>query len=268
MPSATERQQITEALHKALLFNLIIEAEQDAESSDSSSGTSDDDTSESEDEEGPSQVEDHLHSIPALYTDHYYNTHKSITKTDVNLRLLLEDYKINRPEIFRSYLQITPDCFDDLVSIIKDDDIFLNNSNNEQMGVKHQVAIALYRFGHYGNAVSTVKVALWAGYGYGTVRLATKRVMAALCSERFRRSAIRWSSEEAKEVAKAWVENHSCPGWRDGWLMVDGTLVPLFMRPAHYGNNWFDRKSNYSLNVQVTTILHPHLTCMQVTPLK
>ena len=114
-------------------------------------------------------MEYHLHSIAALYTDHYYNTCESITKTDVNLRLLLEDYKINWPEIFRSYLRITPDCFDDLVSIIKDDDIFLNNSNNEQMGVKHQVAIALYRFGHYGNAVNIVKVALWVGYGYGTV---------------------------------------------------------------------------------------------------
>ena len=43
MPSTTERQQIMETLHKALLFNLIIEAEQDMESSDSSSGTSDDD---------------------------------------------------------------------------------------------------------------------------------------------------------------------------------------------------------------------------------
>ena len=55
MPSTTERQQITEALHKALLFNLIIEAEQDEESSDSSSsGTSgsDDITLESKDEEG------------------------------------------------------------------------------------------------------------------------------------------------------------------------------------------------------------------------
>jgi hypothetical protein len=211
MPSTTERQQITEALHKALLFNLIIDPEQDVETSDSSSGTSDVDSSssESEDEEGPSQVEDHLCSIAALYTNHYYNTHGSIAKTGVNLQLLLEDYKINRPEIFRSYLRITPACFDDLVSIIKDDDIFLNNSNNEQMSVEHQVAVALYRFGHYGNSVSTVKVGLWAGYGYGTVRLATKRVMAALCSERFRRSAIRWSSEEAKEAAKAWVEDHS-----------------------------------------------------------
>jgi hypothetical protein len=171
MPSTTERQQITEALHKALLFNLIVEAEleQDAESSDSSSGTSDDNTSESDDEEGPSQVEDHLHSIAALYTDHYYNTRDSITKTDVNLQLLMEDYKINCPEIFRSYLRITPDCFNDLVSIIKDEDVFLNDSNNEQMPVAHQLAIALYRFGHYGNAMSTVKVALWAGYGYGTV---------------------------------------------------------------------------------------------------
>ena len=85
--------------------------------------------------------------------------------------------------------------------------------------------------------------------------------MAALCSEWFCRSAIRWTSEEAKEVAKAWVKDHSCPGWWDGWLMVDGTLVLLFMHPAHYGNNWFDRKSNYSLNVQVTAILSITLVC-------
>ena len=229
--------------------NLIIKAKQDAESSDSSSGTSNDSSSESESEEGPSQVEDHLHSIAALYTDHYYNTQESIIKTDVNLCLLMEDYKINHPEIFRSYLQITPKCFDDLVRIIKDEDVFLNNSNNEQMSIEHQVAIALYRFGHYGNAVSTVKVGLWAGYGYGTVQLTTMHVMAALCSEQFHQSAIRWPSEEAKEVAKAYVEDHSCLGWQDGWLMVNGMLVPLFMHPDHYSNNWFDWKSNYSLNV-------------------
>jgi hypothetical protein len=75
--------------------------------------------------------------------------------------------------------------------------------------------------------------------------------MSALCNNRFRRSAIRWSSPEAKETAKSWVESNSCAAWRGGWCMVDGTLVPLFMRPAFFGNNWFDRKSNYSLNVQV-----------------
>ena len=52
--------------------------------------------------DGQSQVEDHLHSIAALYTDHHYNTCKSITKTHANLQLLVEHYKINFPEIFRS----------------------------------------------------------------------------------------------------------------------------------------------------------------------
>ena len=52
------------------------------------------------------------------------------------------------------------------------------------------------------------------GYGgYNTVCLATKQVMAVTCSERFRHSAIQWSSDEAKEAAKAWVEEQSCPAW-------------------------------------------------------
>ncbi|KAI5884959.1 uncharacterized protein SCHCODRAFT_01110332, partial [Schizophyllum commune H4-8] len=38
---------------------------------------------------------------------------------------------------------------------------------------------------------------------------------------------------------------------RDGWLTVDGTLVPLYCRPGHFGNTFYNRKSNYSLNVQV-----------------
>jgi hypothetical protein len=33
--------------------------------------------------------------------------------------------------------------------------------------------------------------------------------------------------------------------------MVDGTLIPLFQQPVFFGNVWFDRKSNYSLNLQV-----------------
>ena len=41
----------------------------------------------------------------------------------------------------------------------------------------------------------------------------------------------------------------SFPVWCNGWLIVDGTLVPLFQHPAFYGNTWFDHKSNYSMNV-------------------
>jgi hypothetical protein len=126
-----------------------------------------------------------------------------------------------------------------------------------QMPIEEQLAIAFYHFGHYGNAASTVKVALWAGVGYGTVCLVTCRIMQACCDESFWRSSLRWADDDAKEHAKAWVEENSCPAWRNGWLMVDGTLVPLYARPAFYGNVFFDRKSNYSLNVQVSKA-----TCM------
>ncbi|KAL1724902.1 hypothetical protein EV714DRAFT_185168, partial [Schizophyllum commune] len=162
----------------------------------------------------------------------------------------LNEYKTHCPEIFRSYLRITPACFDALVDILGDDPVFQNNSHNKQMPVAHQLVIALYRFGHYGNTASNIKVALLFGVGFGTVNLVTSRVIKAICSERFRTAALQWPGEEEQEKAKQWVEEASCPAWREGWLMVDGTLVPLFRRPGHFGNSFYDRKSNYPLNVQ------------------
>ena len=97
-----------------------------------------------------------------------------------------------------------------------------------------QLAIALYHFGHYRNAASTMKVALGAGVGFGTVPLVSKRVIKALNSEQFYHSSVGWSSEGAKATAKALVEEASCPAWCDKWLMVDGTLVPLFMCPGSH----------------------------------
>jgi hypothetical protein len=118
--------------------------------------------------------------------------------------------------------------------------------------VAEQLAIALFRFGHYGNATNTMKTALWAGVGYGTVHLVTKQVMTAVCGEQFCQAALHWPDPAAIEHAKSWVEENSCPAWRNGWAMVDGTLVPLHARPGFYGNTWYDRKSNYSMNVQVS----------------
>lgn len=258
---------LADALHQAFLVNIIAEAEihmgdegfdseleddsEDPDTDETSSDSCSSTDSSSEDEVLPSTSESILDTVAELYSQRYLNARDPITKSNTTLHILLTDWKLNHPDIFRSYLHINPPCFDALVLAIQDEDVFHNNSNNAQMPVEQQVAIALYRFGHFGNAASTMKVALWAGVGFGTVPLVTGRVMKAICSDRFRRSAVRWSSAEAKEVAKGWVEENSCPAWRDGWCMVDGTLVPLFMRPAFYGNNWFDRKSNYSLNVQV-----------------
>jgi hypothetical protein len=120
-----------------------------------------------------------------------------------------------------------------------------------QLLVDEQLAIALFRFGHDSNAASVDAIAQWAGVSCGTVVNSTRRVMIAFLA--LHDSVIHWPSEEEKEEVKDWVESVSCSEWRDGFCMVDGTLVPLFEKPGHHGEAYFDRKSNYSLNIQVTT---------------
>jgi hypothetical protein len=187
-----------------------------------------------------------------LYQDRYQEERRAIPKTGDNIETLLNIYKASFPDIFRSFMHMSPACFDTLVNSIKDHPIFHNDSNNSQMPVEKQVAIALYRFAHYGNAASMLKVALWGGVGNGTACLLTSRVMTAVCDERFQRATMPWLGSTETEDAKAWVKEHSCPVWRDGWLMVDGTLIPLYQCPHYHGNAFFDQKSNYSLNLQVS----------------
>jgi hypothetical protein len=201
-----------------------------------------------------------------LYSWQYLADRGKITKDRTQLYILLGHYKLERPDMFRSYLCIDPGCFDDLVTVIQDDPVFHNNSNHAQMPVTEQLAIALYRFGHYRNASSTLKVALWAGVGFGTVLLVTNRILAALCPERFRKSALRWTSDVAKATAKAWVVEASCPQWADGWLMVDRMLVPLHIRPGFFGNVFYDHKSNYSMNVQVGMLVAMTVVFTEILP--
>jgi hypothetical protein len=211
---------------------------------------------DSDSDEESLAVAQYIVDMGHLYATRYLQEHVPIPKSSAFLNLLLSTYKTNHPEIFRSYLRVYPACFDNLVAILAEDSIFHSDSNNFQMPVDHQLAIALYRFGHYGNAASTWKVALQFGVGFGTAILVTSRVMKACCSIQFRTSALQWPDAVRKEVAKEWVEENSCPAWRDGWLMVDGTLVPLARRPGFFGNVFFDRKCNYSMNVQVCSSIY------------
>ncbi|KAL1659436.1 hypothetical protein GGF50DRAFT_131012 [Schizophyllum commune] len=153
---------------------------------------------------------------------------------------LLTVLKPHRPDKFCENLRVTPATFDKLLAAIQNDPVFYNNSQNDQIDVSHQLAIALYRFGHFGNAVSLQKVANWSGYSKGTVNLVTRRVMTALLRPSFRERCVRRPTDTEKERAKQWVEAHSCKEWRDGYCMVDGTLVPLYTRPYFFGESYFD----------------------------
>ncbi|KIJ61906.1 hypothetical protein HYDPIDRAFT_95658 [Hydnomerulius pinastri MD-312] len=253
MPAQSERQQTANVLLQAYLASIVAESRAHADPpTSSSSGSSDsDDSSSSSEDELLAASGMMLRALGSLYSRRYLAERQPINKSGKNLLLLLTDWKFSRPEIFCAHVRMTPECFDLLLAALQTDPVFHNNSNLPQMPVDMQLAIALYRFGHYGNAISTTMVGLWAGIGFGTVRLITNRVLTALCRQEFRRAAIYWPTGVEREEAKQWVEENSCPAWRDGWVMVDGTLIPLYARPGYFGNTWYDHKSNYSLNLQV-----------------
>jgi hypothetical protein len=60
--------------------------------------------------------------------------------------------KHEKPKDFQLYLCVNPLTFDHLVNVICQHLVFYNNSPNGQMPVKDQLAIALFCFGHFGNA--------------------------------------------------------------------------------------------------------------------
>jgi len=54
---------------------------------------------------------------------------------------------------------------------------------------------------------------------------------------------------QEKRKTKAMVAEKVIDEWRGGWCMIDGTLVRLNSKPYYFGEWFFDRKSNYSVNI-------------------
>ncbi|KAK9311617.1 hypothetical protein V1524DRAFT_24399 [Lipomyces starkeyi] len=192
---------------------------------------------------------------------YYLSDRIMIPRSQEQFWLLMGHYKNHNSQLFRNKLRVTPETFDALVNVLEKADVFLqlDTMRNGCLSVEKHVAIALYRFGHYGNRASIEEVAAWAGVSAGTVENATNRVMSAIFSSGVRQAAIRWPTGEEKEVYKAWVEDRTCPAWRNGWCFIDGTMIPLYSKPNYYGDRFFDRKHNYSFNIQVSWFKVAHI---------
>jgi hypothetical protein len=165
---------------------------------------------------------------------------------------LLQIWREGNVDQYRRKVRVDPSTFDGLVEKICRHPIFTNNSNIPQKPVSTQLAIFLYRAGHYGNAASPEAIGHWAGVSPGTVVNCTNRVMLALLS--LHDDVVHLPTLEEKESAKAWVAEQVCPEWGNGHLMVDGTKFPLFQRPGLHGDTWFDKNKDYSLDCQVSTL--------------
>jgi hypothetical protein len=63
--------------------------------------------------------------------------------------------------------------------------------------------------------------------------------------------AIHFPEADEKEDAKDYVEEHTCPEWRNGFLLVDGTKFSFFQRPGLHGDTWFNKDGEYSIDCHV-----------------
>src|SRR5258708_15197968 len=185
--------------------------------------------------------------IGLLLTTHCIFPHE-VTKCS-QLGLVLNCFKFDDTYHFQLNLCVSPSTFNTLLTLVENHPVFYNSSHQDQMPVECQLAIALYRFGHFGNAASVELVAQWARCSTGSVVNATCRVIRSFLL--LHDQAICWPNAEEKREASDWIESVSCHAWHLGFCMVDRTLIPLHSKPRHYGEQFFDCKSNYSLSLMV-----------------
>jgi hypothetical protein len=270
--TASEFSQNDESDHSSLSEMSSLDVESDADvlcwqdvtesgwDTESASGGSDGDDEESldDDKDGddifprPGLQSWIQRELNEMYAKQYKAPCEELPRGPSFLQFVLDKYKTLQPDQFHQGLHVMPSTFDRILEKISDHPVFFNNSNNPQNPVEVQLAVTLYHFSHYGNAASLERVRKWAGVGKGSVTKMTRRVMTALLNSDFIKETVRMPTEEEKEEAKIWIEEHSCKYWRNGWLFVDGTLISLYIPPYWYGESYFDRKCNYSLNVQVS----------------
>ncbi|KAG2335920.1 hypothetical protein BDR05DRAFT_978879 [Suillus weaverae] len=98
--------------------------------------------------------------------------------------------------------------------------------------------------GHYGNAISNEDVCQWVGVRIGSITNCTNHIMIALFEHHDRFIFF------PKYVLKIY------PQWHNGIFTTDSSMINLCNKPGLYGETFFSRKSDYSLNCQVVAIPH------------
>ena len=97
-----------------------------------------------------------FNELKQMYTHRYETPHKWLPKPNPPfLKYVLDMLKVHRPDNFRAELRVSPHTFNCLIEAITNDPVFVRHSEfSIQAPVQDQLAVALYRFGHYGNAAS------------------------------------------------------------------------------------------------------------------
>ncbi|KAF8999208.1 hypothetical protein BDZ89DRAFT_969538 [Hymenopellis radicata] len=170
-----------------------------------------------------------LETLYELKTTRYLRLRPPVPKSS-QLGLLWAYYEDPAyPVLMLDMAPVSPRVFDFILEMIQDHPVFTNESTSSQAPIDEQLAITLFRLGHYGNAASVKVIARQFG-----------------------------CSEGEKEVEKCWIAKELGMEdglWKEGWLMYDGTIVVLYRHPGYQGDGYYTRKANYGLNVQACSNL-------------
>ncbi|KAG2338014.1 hypothetical protein BDR05DRAFT_894333, partial [Suillus weaverae] len=109
----------------------------------------------------------------------------------------------------------------------------------------------LSQISNNGNAISNEDVCQWAGVSVGPVTNCTNHVMIALLAKHDKFIFFPTLDSDDAGRSQKFVQDHTCPEWRNGILAADGSLINLCDKPGLYGETFYSRKSQYSLNCQV-----------------
>lgn len=141
---------------------------------------------------------------------------------------------------FRQVLRMFCERFHRVLEVISKYAGISNNPRHPQKYVELQLAVALYRFGHFGNGTSQELVAQMFVVSEGAVDDYVNWVIEALMN--LMDSTIKWPNAEEKEKSRVKNRIFSEYGFSNCIGYVDLTRAVLETCPPKNGENYFSRK--------------------------
>ncbi|KAF9585736.1 hypothetical protein BGW38_000998 [Lunasporangiospora selenospora] len=139
---------------------------------------------------------------------------------------------------FLEFMRISRSVFDSIVSsVLSQQHVFHNKSNNGQVPVDKQVAVTLWRMGHQGIEAGVGNVGTLFGLSEGTVMKSTQRCLAALAE--ISTDVIYWPSHGEKMTIKDRIRNLAIRGANAGSFALSSPGYPHQLNIPHrnYCNN-------------------------------
>ncbi|SAM86369.1 uncharacterized protein UBRO_20278 [Ustilago bromivora] len=154
---------------------------------------------------------------------------------------------------------MSPEAFNNLAIQLQQTEAFQwNYSSSGVMSlnrVQEILLVALYRLGHSGNGGGECDAALQCSCSVGSIVGYTNHTVIGLL--KLNNKVMQFALEGERQHAAAWVCNTTgVEEWGKGWLVVDGTHIPLAWKPGVLSQEHFCYKGFHSINVALVILPH------------